>query len=98
MNLSELNLVSEIELVYKEKVKVSERLLVKFAKACYQLLLQSCAENKIKFAEQFKIVLMNRDQRVLGIYELYNGGVTGTVANPKLIFTEALKPTPVILF
>ena len=34
---------------------------------------------------------MDRDQRVLGIYELSTGGVTGTVADPKLVFTAPLK-------
>ena len=48
-------------------------------------------ESKIEFVEQFKVVLMNRAQRVLGIYELSTGGVTGTVADPKLVFTAALK-------
>ena len=94
MNLSELNMVSEVELVYKNKVKPSERPLVKSAKECYQLLLQTWDENKIEFVEQFKVVLMNRAQRVLGIYELSTGGVTGTVADPKLVFTAALKSNP----
>lgn len=35
--------------------------------------------------------LLNRAQRVLGIYELSTGGVTGTVADPKLVFIAALK-------
>ncbi len=34
---------------------------------------------------------MNRAQRVVGIYELSTGGVTGIVADPKLVFTAALK-------
>ena len=34
---------------------------------------------------------MNRAQRVLGIYELSTGGVAGTVADQKLVFTAALK-------
>ena len=34
---------------------------------------------------------MNLAQRVLGIYELSTGGVTGTVADPKLVFIAALK-------
>jgi len=91
MNLSVLNMVSEIELIYKNKVKPSERPLVISAKDCYQLLLKTWDENKIEFVEQFKVVLMNRAQRVLGIYELSTGGVTGTVADPKLVFTAALK-------
>ena len=91
MNVSALNIVAEVELVYKSKVKLSERPLVKSSKECYQLLLQTWDENKIEFVEQFKVVLMNRAQRVLGIYELSTGGVSGTVADPKLVFTAALK-------
>ena len=91
MNLFALNMVAEVELVYKTKVKPSERPLVKSAKDCYELLRLTWDENKIEFVEQFKVVLMNRAQRVLGIYELSTGGVTGTVADPKLVFTAALK-------
>ncbi len=91
MNLSVLNMVAEVELVYKNKVKPSERPMVKSSKECYELLLQTWDENKIEFVEQFKVVLMNRAQRVLGIYELSTGGVAGTVADPKLVFTAALK-------
>jgi DNA repair protein RadC len=91
MNLSALSMVSEVELFYKNKVKPSERPLVKSSKECYQLLLQTWDENKIEFVEQFKVVLMNPAQRVLGIYELSTGGVAGTVADPKLVFTAALK-------
>jgi DNA repair protein RadC len=91
MSLFALNMVAEVELVYKTKVKPSERPLVKSSKDCYELLRLNWDENKIEFVEQFKVVLMNRTQRVLGIYELSTGGVTGTVADPKLVFIAALK-------
>jgi len=91
MNVSVLNMVTEVELVYKSKVKPSERPQLKTSKDSYQLLLQTWDENKIEFVEQFKVVLMNRAQRVLGIYELSTGGVTGTVADIKLVFMAALK-------
>lgn len=91
MNLYSLNMVAEVELVYKSKVKPSERPLVKSAKECYGLLRLTWDENKIEFVEQFKVVLLNRAQRVLGIYELSTGGVSGTIADPKLIFMAALK-------
>jgi len=90
-NLFALNMVAEVELVYKTKVKPSERPLVKSAKECYELLRLTWDENKIEFVEQFKVVLFNRAQRVLGIYELSTGGITGTVADPKLVFIAALK-------
>ena len=68
-NLSALNMVSEVKLINKNKVKPSERPLIKSAKGCYELLRLTWDENKIEFIEQFKVVLMNHAQRVLGIYE-----------------------------
>jgi len=65
--------------------------LVKSSKDCYELLKLTWDENKIEFVEQFNVVLLNRAQKVLGIYELSTGGVTGTVTDPKLVFTAALK-------
>jgi len=91
MNLELLNTVSEIELVYKNKVKASARPQIKSSKDSYHLLLRTWDVNKIEFVEQFKVILMNKAHRVLGIYELSTGGVTGTVADPKLIFMAALK-------
>jgi DNA repair protein RadC len=91
MNLDVLNKVAEIELVYKSKVKPSERPRITSTKEAYQILLQTWDANKIDFVEQFKVVLMNKAHRVLGIYELSSGGISGTVADPKLVFMAALK-------
>ncbi|MGB4400016.1 MAG: JAB domain-containing protein, partial [Daejeonella sp.] len=57
----------------------------------YNILLQNWDMNKIDLLEQFKILLLNRANKVLGIYEVSSGGMTGTVADPKLIFSTALK-------
>ncbi|MEP2671119.1 MAG: JAB domain-containing protein [Cyclobacteriaceae bacterium] len=46
---------------------------------------------KIEFVEQFKVMLTNRANTVLGILEVSTGGVSGTVADPKLIFVAAIK-------
>jgi len=83
--------VSEVELVYKTKIKASERLQVSTSKEVYKLLKRYWDENKIEFVEQFKILLLNRANKVLGIYEISTGGLVGTVADPKLIFIAALK-------
>jgi DNA repair protein RadC len=53
--------------------------------------------NKIEFIEQFKILLLNRSKRVLGIVEFSRGGVTGTVVDCKLIFVAALKANACII-
>ena len=83
--------VAEIELIYKSKVKPSERLKVTTSRDAFILFKQNWDENKIEFIEQFKVLFLNRNNKVLGIFEVSTGGVTGTVADPKIIFAAALK-------
>jgi len=52
---------------------------------------QTWDEDKIEFVKQFKVMLLNKAQRVLGIYEMSTGGVAGTVADTRLVFIAALK-------
>ncbi|WP_062546183.1 JAB domain-containing protein [Rufibacter tibetensis] len=40
--------------------------------------------------EQFKVLLLNRNNRVLGEYGVSTGGVSGTVVDIKLILAAAL--------
>ncbi len=40
--------------------------------------------------EQFWVLLLNRANRVLGLRQISEGGVTGTVADPRKIFKHAL--------
>ncbi len=86
-----LSEVAEVELIYKSKVKASHRPLITSSKSAYEILLKASDENKIEFVEQFKGLLLNRANKVLGVYEVSSGGVTGTVADPRLIFVAALK-------
>ena len=83
--------VAEIELIYKSKVKASERPKVTTSRDAFKLFKQNWDENKIEFIEQFKVLFLNRSNKVLAIFELSTGGVTGTVADPKLVFAAALK-------
>lgn len=83
--------VSEINVTYRPKFKASERPAISTSRDCYNILSQNWDMNKIELLEQFKILLLNRANKVLGIYEVSSGGMTGTVADPKLIFSAALK-------
>ena len=42
------------------------------------------------YCETFKVILLNRASKVVGIKTISRGGVSGTVADPKLIFQAAL--------
>ena len=83
--------VSEVEVVYRTQVKASLRPTVSQSKEVYELLKRNWNESKIDLIEQFKILLLNRANKVLGICELSTGGISGTVADPKMIFIAALK-------
>lgn len=83
--------VSEIDLVYLSKVRPSERPTVLNSKKAYDLFISYWDMGKIELMEKFKCMFLNRANRVLGIYELSTGGISGTVADSRLVFAAALK-------
>lgn len=83
--------VAEIQLVYKSNVKPSERIKISTSRDARDVFMQSWDDTKLELVEQFKILLTNRVNKILGIFEVSTGGVSGTVADPKLIFAAALK-------
>lgn len=84
-------MVSEVELVYKTRVKASERLQIKSSKEAHNLLRSTWDEGKIEYFEQFKILFLNHSLKVLGLYEMSSGGITGTIVDIRMIFSAALK-------
>ncbi len=82
--------VAQIELVYRTKIKASERPKVNSSKEIADLLKGLWDENKIDFVEQFKVLLLNRANRVLGIVEIGLGSSTGVVADLKVVLAAAI--------
>jgi len=89
--------VAEVELVYKTKVKASERPVIKSSKDCYSTFMKVWDENRIEFQEEFKVLLLNRANHVIGVCEASIGGITGTVADPRLILAAAIKSLSVAI-
>jgi DNA repair protein RadC len=85
-----LPLVAEIQLSYRPKVKPSERPGVSTSREVYALFKKNWDTGRIELQEQFKIMLLNRRNKVLGIVEISSGGIGGTLADPKLVFASAL--------
>jgi DNA repair protein RadC len=84
-------IAAEVELIYKTKVKSSDRPRISSSNDSYQLFKRMWTTDKIEFVEQAKVLLLNRANRVLGIYDISTGGVTGTVVEIKHIFAAAIK-------
>ncbi|MEI6949747.1 JAB domain-containing protein [Paraflavisolibacter sp. H34] len=89
--------VSEIELVYRSKVKASERPLISCSEDAYHIFLNCWEEGKIGLLEQFKVLYLNRANRVLAVYQAFSGGLTSTIADPRLIMVAGLKVSSVSL-
>ena len=91
VNTSAFTRAAEIRLTYRNRIASSERPQVTSSADCHRVLKASWDPGRMEFVEQFKVLLLNRANRVLGLYEVSTGGVSGTVADPKLIFAAALK-------
>jgi DNA repair protein RadC len=48
-------------------------------------------KNRLELQEQFKVILLNKNHRVLGVYETCTGSTWQPIVDPKLIFAAALK-------
>ncbi len=82
--------IAEIELRYKPSIKLP--CLPEFFRSndVYRIIMKFWDPQKIEFIEQLKIMLM-RKNRVIGICNISTGNVNNTIADPKLVFSIALK-------
>lgn len=87
--------ITEIEVSYKTTLSSSERPRITDAQDAYRILLQSWNKDKIELVEQFKVLFLNRDNKVLGVYDVSSGGLTDILVDPRLIFAAALKANAV---
>ncbi|MGB3463912.1 MAG: JAB domain-containing protein [Cyclobacteriaceae bacterium] len=83
--------IAQIDLVYRHKVKASERPRITHSEDAAKLFRENWDDLTINLCEEFKLILLNRNNRVLGLSKISQGGVTGTVVDPKIIFGLALK-------
>lgn len=84
--MDELN---EIQVSYK--FSSTSRNKITSPDKAFEILLHSWNKDTIELQEEFKVLLLNRANVVLGVYPLSKGGVAGTIVDVKLIFAVALK-------
>lgn len=83
--------VAEIELSFKTNFKSSDRPVINCSKDAYNIFIAIWNQDKIELLEEFKVLLLNRANKVIGCISISSGGLTGTVADPRLILIGALK-------
>jgi len=83
---SEKSLVGEIQVDYRPRTRPSVK-IQSSADAHKQL---SSLFIRMNYKEEFFMLLLNRANQTLGWAKISEGGIAGTVADPKLIFQHAL--------
>lgn len=83
--------VTEVELIYRNTMRPSERLKITRPVNAYKLFHSTWDMDRIEFVEQFKVMLLNRSGRVLGISEISSGGMNCVCVDLRLVFATALK-------
>ena len=83
--------ISEVRLVYRTKIKASDRLQVKCSKDAFDIFMESWDLDSIEHIEEFKLMLLTRSNKVLGIASISKGGISGTVTDVRMVLQVAIK-------
>ncbi len=83
--------VSEVELVYRNKVNPSDRPKITHSHDAYDIFLNAWDLNKMDLVEHFNILLLNRANHCIGFSHIASGGTSSCIVDPKIVFATALK-------
>jgi DNA repair protein RadC len=83
------NVIAEIQVSYNTNSRVKQK--ITSSGSAFEILKSSWNEGRLELQEEFKVLLLNRANDVLGIYNMSKGGVSGTVVDVRLLFAVALK-------
>ena len=81
--------LAEIQVSYSPNIL--EDYQITSNRKAYELLLENWDENTLQMQEEVKVLLLNRNNKVLGIYPLAKGGMTECTIDIRLILSVALK-------
>lgn len=85
-----LNKLPEFEISLKLKCKQSELYTIKCSHDIAEVCRIAFDADKIDWVESFIVCGLSRSNKVIGFYKVSQGGVTGTVCDPRVIMQFAL--------
>jgi DNA repair protein RadC len=77
-----------ISLKHKGKVKDCKRIMN--SGDCAEVCRAVFDADTIEWVESFIVIALNRNNKTLGFYKVSSGGISGTVADPRVIYQFAL--------
>lgn len=91
---SELQVWSEITVSYKPKVKPSSRPQITSSNEAYNIF-KIAFEANMEYCEEFRVMLLNSGNRVIGVQIISLGGINSTAVDIRKILQTALKANAV---
>ncbi|UWX54298.1 JAB domain-containing protein [Maribacter litopenaei] len=89
--------VSEIQVSYHNQALFQSQKPLVDSKSVADLLYHSWNKDAIGLHESFKVLLLNNNNKVNGIFELSRGGISGTVVDIRILFAVTLKSLSVAM-
>ena len=82
--------VAEVKVIYQSKLPFTYHPRVNSSNDAEKFFRINWGDD-IELVEEFNVLFLNRANYVKGILRLSRGGLTGTVADPRILFATALK-------
>jgi len=83
--------VNEITVAYKMKKRNEKQLIIRSSADAAIYIMDGFDRNTIAMQEQFVVLYLNPANCILGLYRASSGGLTGTVADIRIILSIGLK-------
>lgn len=81
---------AEVQLTYKSNVAKKDRVKIGNPDDAERVARSIYSEDEIEHREHFYCIMCNNANEVLGFVHVGTGGLTGTVADPRIMFQAAL--------
>ena len=91
MQTNQILTATEITISYRPPQNLYERPTIRKTEDAMQQFLMVFDRDLIALHEEFIVLYLNQANRVLGVYKASKGGITGTVADLRIILSVGLK-------
>lgn len=83
--------IAEVQVSFKPRIKAKERTTIKNSKDAYQTFLDKWDRGLVDYQEEFKVMLLNSANKVLGIFDLSKGAMDSVQVDLKILFATVLR-------
>ena len=83
----------KVKVTWDKKVKISEVVQITSSQSAVDILRTIFSKDTFGWTEEMILLCMNRANKPIAYYKISSGGISGTICDPKVVFTLALGTT-----